>query len=194
MRKTIHFTAILTALLASSHAAFAQQAKVADVKTIASVGRMNGHTYRNDYFHVNVQIPTLSTYIHANTIIGDNRAQLVEAGRPDGAMQLRHTFVLAIHAKTEADPEYTTRFVRSVRHMYEREGFETLTAESVIAYSGRTFVYSVLRRKAEGQNVEYYKGICFTELNGYMFGYWGEAFTQDQLNKLMDLKSRLTFQ
>lgn len=187
----ILITTLFTTTTSSRPNVYARPGRVADIKTIVAEGRLVGRDYRNDYFRVNVHIPQPNTWEKINTIVADNRAQLLEAVNTKGPREQRHTFVIIVHSSNIPGLRSIAQYVRSVRHMYEREGFETVTSEVPVNYSGHRFIQSILKSNIPAQ--KFFKGISCTMLNGYIFGFWVEGATEAEVKKMLDLNARLKF-
>jgi len=166
-------------------------AQTADIKTVVAQGRVVGTDYKNDYFHVVVHIPQPNTYQDINTIVTENRAQLLNAANTTGPMEQRHSFAIVIHSVNIPGLQSTAQFVRSVRHNLEREGLETISSEVPVSIDAHTFIQSTLKKSVPGER--FFKGISCTLLKGYIFGFWVEAANEAELNKMLDLNNRLGF-
>jgi hypothetical protein len=182
---------LLTPAAMPAHKVHARSASVADVKTVAAKGQRIGSDYKNDYFRVTVHIPQPNTWEKINTIVADDRAQLLEAVNTKGPREQRHTFVIVVHSRNIQGLRSIAQYVRSVRHMYEREGFETVTSEVPVKYAGHQFIQSILVKNDPAER--FYKGIACTMLNGYIFGFWFEGAKEIEVRKLHDLNARLKF-
>ena len=182
---------VFTTTASSRQDSRAQSATAADIKTVVAQGRVLGTDYTNDYFHVIVHVPGPNTFQEVNTIVTENRAQLLNAANTTGSMEQRHSFAIVVHSAQIPGLQSTAQFVRSVRHSLEREGLETVTSEVPVSIDGHVFIQSTLRKDVPGE--KFYKGISCAMLNGYIFGFWVEAASEAELNKMLDLRNRVKF-
>jgi hypothetical protein len=185
------FLAFVCTAASSGRDIRAQPATAPDIKSVVAQGRVVGTDYRNDYFHVIVHVPGPNTFQEINTIVTENRAQLLNAANTTGSMEQRHSFAIVVHSSHIPGLQSTSQFVRSVRHSLEREGLETVTSEVPVSIDGHAFIQSTLRKDVPGE--KFYKGVSCTMLNGYIFGIWVEAANEAELNKMLDLRNRLKF-
>jgi len=183
--------ACLLAVAAPVREARAQSAEVTDIKMIAAKGRLAGTDYQNDFFRIVVHVPSPNTFQQINSIVDENRAQLLNANNTTGPMEQRHNFAVIVQSGNIPGLRSIEQYVRSVRHSLEKEGLETVLSEVPVSTAGHTFTLSTLRSTAPGE--KFYKGISCTMLNGYIFGFWVEAANEAELNKLLDLNTRLKF-
>jgi hypothetical protein len=195
MQKRSYLFIISMALLSTAtmrlRDVYARSVKMADVKTVAAKGRLVGSDYENDYFRLTVHIPQPNTWEKINTIIADDRAQLLQAINTKGPREQRHNFVIIVHSTDIPRLRSITQYVRSVRHMYEREGLKTVTSEVSVKYAGHQFIQSIL--KSDDPEQKLFKGISCTMLNDYIFGFWVEGANEAEVRKLLNLDARLKF-
>lgn len=147
---------IMSAPVTPDHNIYARSAKVADIKTVVAKGQLIGSDYKNDYFRVTVHIPQPNTWEKINTIVGDDRAQLLQAANTKGPREQRHTFIIIVHSGKIPGLRSIAQYVRSVRHMYEREGLQTVGSEISVKYAGHQFVQSILRSNNPAER--FYRG------------------------------------
>ena len=169
----------------------ADTAKKVDIKTVTAAGHVNGKEYENSYFGVSVQLPEANEHMALNTLVAENRAILLEASNVQGSIDQRHNFVVVAHSADIPGLTSTAQFVRSAQHQLEREGLQTVRAEIPVTIGGREFIQSDL--KMESKDERYWKAVLFTQIKGYMFGFWVEAANQEQLDKLTKLDGRVHF-
>lgn len=184
-------TVLLTVAATPHHKAYGRSAKSADIKAVVAEGRLTGAEYVNNYFRVIVHIPQPNTWKKINTIVDTDRAQLLEAVNAKGPRAQRHNFAIIVHSSNIPGLRSLAQYVRSVRHMYEREGLETVASEIVVKYAGHQFIQSILVNDDPGER--FYKGISCTMLNGYIFGFWVEGANEAGVRKLLNLNARLKF-
>lgn len=182
---------LLSVEAGTRHKAQARSARVADLKTVVAKGRLVGSGYKNDYFRVTVHIPQPITWEKINTIVADDKAQLLEAVNARGPREHLHNFVIIVHSTDIPGLRSISQYVRSVRHMYEREGLETVTGEVPVKFAGHQFVQSILRHNDPAKR--FYRGISCTMLNDYIFGFWVEGASETEVRKLLNLNTRLKF-
>ena len=195
MQKSKYLMALLSVLLTAAatpnHNVYARSARTADIKTVVAEGQLTGSDYVNDYFRVTVHIPQPNTWEKINTIVDTDRAQLLEAVNAKGPREQRHNFAIIVHSSNIPGLRSITQYVRSVRHMYEREGLETVTNEVAVKYAGHRFIQSILANDDPGERS--YKGISCTMLNDYIFGFWVEGANEAEVQRLLNLDARLKF-
>jgi hypothetical protein len=142
-----------------------------------------------------VHLPESKTYIKLNPSVGEDRATLVlGVNNADGTSNWdpsqRHNF--AVIAQQRIPPNRSvTEFVESVRKEHENEGFKIVRAEFPTKVAGRDFIESDLRMDSPNLH---YKAILCTTVRGYFLGFWVEAANEEELEKLTNLGSQLTFQ
>jgi hypothetical protein len=167
----------------------AETVKTPDMKTVAAAGHVKGTEYANSYFGVSVRLPQPNEHLILNGLVAENRAILLEAVNGKGESQKRRKFVIVAYSSDIPGLTSTTQFVRSVRHQLEREGFQTTRAEVRVVMEGHEFIRSDLKMKSEN----YWKAIILTQIKGYMFGFWMEAATEEELAKATKLDGRIFF-
>ena len=180
---------LLTMLLFMVGFLGAGTSKRTDMKTVAAAGHVNGMRYENSYFGVTVRLPQPNEHLIVNGLVAQNRAILLEAVNGKGEAQKGRKFVIVAYSSDIPGLTSTTQFVRSVRHQLEREGFQTTRAEVRVAMAGREFIRSDLKMKSEN----YWKAVMLTQIKGYMFGFWMEAATEEELAKATKLDGRIFF-
>jgi hypothetical protein len=168
-----------------------QTATKADIKAVASAGHVKAAEYENDYFGVTVRLPEPNEHLVLNGLVAETRAILLEAVNEKGDMQHWHNFAIVAHSADIPGLTSTAQFVRSVRHQLERDGFQTMRAEIPVTIAGHEFIQSDL--KMESKNRNYCKAVMFTQIKGYMFGFWMEAVNKEQLGKATNLDGRIVF-
>jgi len=166
----------------------AQPAQRADVKSVAAAGHVSGKEYANSYFGVTVQLPQPNTELLLNDLVAEDRAILLRVMNAKAGDQ-QYAFAIIAHSDDIAGLESTSQFVRSVRHSFEREGYETLVAEARVVIGGHEFIQSNLKMKDK----DYWKSVLCTRTKGYLFGFWMESPTKQQIEKLTDLAGRVKF-
>lgn len=167
----------------------AETVKKLDMKAVAAAGHLKGTEYLNSYFGVSVRLPQPNEQLIVNGFVAENRAILVEAVNGKGEAQKRKKFVIVAYSSDIPGLTSTTQFVRSVRHQLEREGFQTTHAELRVVIAGHEFIRSDLKMKSEN----YWKAVMLTQVKGYMFGFWMEAATEEELAKVTKLDDRIVF-
>ena len=184
-------TVLLTVAATPNHNVYARSARTADIKTVVAEGQLTGSDYVNDYFRVTVHIPQPNTWEKITTIVDTDRAQLLKAINTKGPGEQRHNFAVIVHSSNIPGLRSITQYVRSVRHMYKREGLETVTTEVALKYAGHRFIQSILANDDPGKR--FYKGISCTMLNDYIFGFWVEGANEAEVQRLLNLDARLKF-
>jgi hypothetical protein len=171
----------------------AQNREQFDMKAVAAAGHFNGSSeYENSYFGVTVRLPEPNTRLVLNGLVAENRATLMEAVNDQGDIEQRHNFVMVAHsAYFSGHAVSTEEFVRGAREQLEHEGLRTIRSEATIRLAGQTFVESDLKKESKDET--YYKAIIFTRMKGYIFGFWMEASTKEQLEKATNLEGRIHF-
>jgi hypothetical protein len=167
----------------------AETVKKLDMKAVAAAGNVKGTEYVNSYFGVSVRLPQPNKHLIVNGLVAENRAILLEAVNGKGEAQKRRKFVIVAYSSDIPGLTSTTQFVRSVRHQLEREGFQTTHAEVRVVVAGHEFIRSDLKMKSEN----YWKAVMLTEVKGYIFGFWMEAATEEELAKATKLDGRIFF-
>lgn len=170
-------------------ALIADAPKRADVKTVAASGHVKNQEYKNSYFGVTVQLPQPEAELQLNQLVADNRAILLLANNQKGSPDQHYTFSIVAHSDDIPGLEDTPQFVRSVRHQLEREGYQTVLAEARVVIGGHEFFQSTLKM----QDRSYWKSIFATRIKGYMFGFWMESPSKEQMEKLTNLSGRVAF-
>ena len=171
-----------------------QSDKIADIKTVAAAGRLDGTVYKNDYFRLTVQLLESHTYFKVKPSVGQDRAMLVlDVNNAEGTASWdplqRHNF--AVIAQLRSPTKHTvTEFVENARKEHEQEGFKIVRAKFPIKIAGRDFIESDLRMESPNPH---YKAILCTTVRGYFLGFWVEAANEEQLKKLTNLGNRVTF-
>ena len=167
----------------------AETPKRADVNSVAAAGHIKNKEYTNSYFGVHVQLPQPAPKVELNKLVAENRVMLLLASNETGSTDQQYTFTIVAHSDDIPGLEDTPQFVRSVRHQLEREGYETLLAEARVVIGGHEFIQSNLKML----NRNYWKSVLVTRMKGYMFGFWMEAPSKQQMEKLTNLSGHVIF-
>jgi hypothetical protein len=72
-----------------------------------------------------------------------------------------------------------------------REGLRSIRSEVAIRLAGQTFIESDLKKESKDET--YYKALIFTRMKGYMFGFWIEAASKEQLGNATNLEGKIQF-
>ncbi|MBI2677994.1 MAG: hypothetical protein HYX28_04380 [Candidatus Koribacter versatilis] len=177
--------ALAVFLLAGGVAALAQS----DFPAAAN-GSVRDNIYTNSFFRLRLELPKPA----GNAILNEVRQDHEQQGRvltvTYGGAE-RYTFGITILRRTNFPTlRSLTPFVRSVRHNFEREGQELVSAEAPVKMAGLDFVRTVLR-DVKSQVPHLHEVEC-TELRGYIMCFELEAETEERLSELSNLNGKLT--
>ena len=191
--KTVSVMASLILICFSAILSVGQDGQQLDMKAVATAGHLNGSSeYENAYFGVTVRIPEPNSHLVLNGLVAENRAILLEAVNDRGNIAQRHNFVVvAPSAYFSGHAASTEQFVRGVCQQFETEGFRAIRSQIPVVIAGQRFIESDLKKESKDQT--YYKAVMFTRMKGYMFGFWMEAATKEQLEQQTNLQDKIRF-
>jgi hypothetical protein len=184
--------AILSFITGAVAAIAAGQTATKDIKAIFDEGKIADGRYTNAYFGLTLTLSTNARFTQGGFVSSQGkRARLVAAER--NSENWNDRYEVAVLADTlSANPLISSpdQYVRSVRHQFEREGSETVQAESPAKISGAQFVYATM--KVTDGGLTHYRGIYTTFLNGYILSLDVSAASLARLQdvlKMVDLKA-----
>jgi hypothetical protein len=161
------------------------QAPKSDISTVAAAGKMNGDTYTNTYFGINLTAPKAHFTAPSFVDIHSRAARLVEAvyDSPDGAKN--YTLGLLANSLENYPKDMSmTDYVHRARRELEKEGLPIQRDEVPVVISGIHFT-GVVVLVLERPNFGYYRGIYSSFMNGYAVSFVVQCRSEDRLQQLL---------
>lgn len=172
--------ALLLGLLAA-----AQPPQTADMQTVAQSGKVTDTQYTNAYFHLTCTLP--ESELHLNPLIQTEspRARMLQAHHTPAELQDRYNFAVAAEPLSKyATLKTTEQYVRSVRHMFEKEGLKTVKEEFPVDIGGAHFTGTILEEQEPG-TIKHYRGMYSAFRRGYILTFDVEAASPEKLDEIV---------
>jgi hypothetical protein len=161
------------------------QSKTPGISAVARSGSITGNRYTNSFFSLSAETPEATFTLNPTINAQADSARLVQViGKPT---DWDNTFTFAILADSLArypQLQSSTQYVRSVRHILEKQGLPTVKEEFPIMIGGLPFTGTILEEHVDNGK-KYYRGLYATFLRGYILSFDAEASSQDKVNGLV---------
>jgi hypothetical protein len=166
----------------------AQTPRQNDISTVTGAGAVSENQYTNSFFKLTIDAPdaTLELNPLVNTAGAGQYAHLVKILSKPTNWDNMYTFaVMAEPLAPNPQIESPSQYVRSIRHMLERQGLATVRQEFPITIADVKFSGAVLQDKVPSGR-KYYRGIYTTFRYAYILTFDVEAASEDKLNNLLN--------
>lgn len=157
--------------------------KALDVPALVASGRVEGQSYRNQYFGVSFTAPS-GAFTAPSTVDDQGRnVRLVDAVVSPQKREGMYTIsILADRLSNYPTLKSRTEYVNGISSQLEREAAKRSRDDFPYVISGVEFTCAMMR-ESDGPDLSHFRGIFSTVMKGYLLSFDIAATSEDQVLK-----------